>query len=150
MSISTPTRDGVEDRPAAVTTGKLLEADSQFIPGRSRSYAEDQTRSRRRNRILTFGVCVPLWALASLPLGRELADGGGAEVVLTYLAVAAASLGIALAIRGIYVLLRKRTLLSPMVFLIAGSLAIASYAVHTAGEPEPPIPGVTTVLQQTS
>lgn len=149
MSAGTPTHESVAEPTEVARTGKLLEADSQFTPGRTRSYAEEQTRSRRKKRILTLGVCVPLWALAAFPLGRELSDGGSAEAVLGYLAVAAASLAIALAIRGLYVLVTKRPLLSPLVFLIAASLAIGSYAVHTAGEPEPTFPSAT-ALQQAS
>ena len=67
---------------------------------------------------MRFSVAIPLWVLSVVPLAREIADGReGAAVVLAYLAVGAVSLGIAVAIRGVYVLLtRKRKFWSPLVF----------------------------------
>ena len=92
---------------------------------------------------MRFAVLVPLWVLSVVPLAREIVDGReGAAVVLAYLAVGAISLGIAVAIRGVYVLLaREKPIWSPSVFLMATVLAIASYGVQTAGEEEAPIAG---------
>jgi hypothetical protein len=128
----------------AGSTGKLTEADSHFIASSSdRSYADDQRMRRRRGRLVRFSVFVPLWVLSVVPLAREIVDGReGAAVVLAYLAVGAISLGIAVAIRGVYVLLTSnKQLWLPSVFLMAAALALASYGVQTAGEEEVPIAG---------
>jgi hypothetical protein len=135
----TPSLDGVDEGIGVTHAGESTDA-GQFTPGTGRSYSEQQRRGRRQSRTVRFAVGVPLWALAAVPLARELADGGSAEVVFTYLAVAAASLGVAAAIRLLYLLVRKRTkrtLLTPGVFLIAAVLVGASYVVHTGGEPVP-------------
>jgi hypothetical protein len=149
---TTRTHDGVDEESNAAPAGKVTDTAAQFVPGMRRSFTEERRRSRRRSRIVKFAVCVPLWALCAVPLAREIADRGGGDAILAYLAVAAVSLGIAAAIRGVYVLVTKRTLLSPVVFVLASVLAIASYGVQTAGEPEPSVVGAvvqTLELQQT-
>jgi hypothetical protein len=73
-------------------------------------------------------------------MARESIDGRqGAAVVAVYLAVGALSLGAAAVIRGIYALLRKLRFWSPWVFVIAAVLAIAGYAVQSAGEEVVPV-----------
>ena len=126
---TTDPRERVDRDPIAGPTSKLTEADSHFIASSSdRSYAEVQRTRRRRSRLVRFAVLVPLWVLSVVPLAREIVDGReGAAVVLAYLAVGAISLGIAVAIRGVYVLLaREKPIWSPSVFLMATVLAIAS------------------------
>ena len=113
-----------------------------------RSYEEEQRTIRRRRRTVRFAVCVPLWALGVLPLAREIAESGGVDVVLAYVAVAASSLAIAAALRGVYALLVKGRLLAPVVFVIAAVLALATYGVRTAGEPVPPVASATPELRQ--
>jgi hypothetical protein len=134
-------RDGVARQPTAGPTGKLTGVDPQFIAGSSdASYAEDQRTRRRRGRLARFAIFLPLWMLSVIPLAREISDGR--EVVLAFFAVGAISLGVVLAIRGVYVLLTsKRRILAPSAFLIAAVLAMASYVVQTGGEEEIPIAG---------
>jgi hypothetical protein len=67
--------------------------------------------------------------------GRE-----GAEAALVYLAVGAITLGVAAVIRSVYVLLARPQFWSPWVFLIAAVVALAGYAVQSAGE-EIPVAG---------
>lgn len=134
-------RDGVDRQPTAAPTGKPAEVDVEFIAGSSaESYAEDQRTRLRRGRLVRFAIFVPLWLLSIIPLAREISDGR--EVVLAYLAVGAVSLGVVIALRGIYVVLTKRKrILAPSVFLIAAVLAMASYVVQTGGEKEIPLAG---------
>jgi hypothetical protein len=134
-------RDDVDRQPIAGPPAKPVEVDLQYIAtSNGRSYAEDERTRRRRGRLARFAIFVPLWALSAIPLAREISDGR--EVVLAYLAVSAASLGVALALRGIYVLLtRRKKILAPSAFLIAAVLAMASYVVQTGGEEEIPIAG---------
>lgn len=144
MSATTTTRprDDVDRKPTAAPTGKLTEADSHFIASSSgRSYAEDRRIRVRRGRLARFAIFIPIWVLSVIPLAREISDGReGAVVVLAYLAVGAISLGIALAIRGVYyVLTMKKEFLVPLVFLVAAVLPLAGYAVQTAGVEEAPI-----------
>ena len=144
MSATTTTgpRDEVDRSPAAGPTGKLTEADSHFIANSSgRSYTEDRRIRVRRGRLVRFALFIPIWVLSVIPLAREISDGReGAVVVLAYLAVGAISLGIALAIRGVYFLLtRKKQFLAASVFLVAAILPLAGYAVQTAGYEEAPV-----------
>jgi hypothetical protein len=146
MSATTTIRppDDVDREPDPRPSGKLTEADSHFIASSSgRSYAEDQKRRRLWGRLVRYAICVPLWVLAVIPLSREISDGrDGAAVVLVYLAVGAISLGIALAIRGVYYLLTsKKQFLAPSMFVVAAVMPLAGYAVQTAGYEEAPIPG---------
>lgn len=106
------------------------------------TFAEDRRTRLRRNRLVGFSVCIPLWMLSVVPLARESMNGReGAGSVAVYLAVAAISLGVAAVIRGIFVLLKKKQFWSPWVFLTAAVLAIAGYAVQSAGDKEIPIAG---------
>jgi hypothetical protein len=118
------------------------ERGSQFTPGDDEKYGEDRRARLHRSRVVGFLACIALWVLGIIPLARESTHGReGAEVVLVYVAVAAISLGVAVVIRGIYVQLMKRRFWSPWVFVIAAVLAIAGYAVQSAGEEEIPIAG---------
>jgi len=127
-------------RPTDDVNGQLAAAPasvddttSQFLAGDDRSYADVRRARIRRRRLAGFLVWVPIWALSIVPLAREiLADRGGADVAV-YLAVGAISLGAATVLRSIYVLLTRRRLLSPWVFLIAAVLALAVYMVQSAG-----------------
>jgi hypothetical protein len=142
MSATIPRpRDGVDPQPTAGQASRPIEVDLELIASSNgRSYAEDERARRRRGRLARFVIFVPLWALGAIPLAREIGDGR--EVVLAYLAVGAVSLGIALAIRGVYVLLTKRKkILAPTAFLVAAVLALASYVVQTGGEEEVPLAG---------
>jgi hypothetical protein len=144
MSATTTTRprDEVNGNPTVAPTGKLSEADSHFIASSSgRSYAEDRKIRERWGRFVRFAIFIPIWVLSVIPLAREISGGReGAVVVLAYLAVGAISLGIALAIRGVYyVLTMKKQFLAPLVFLVAAVLPLAGYAVQTAGYEEAPI-----------
>jgi hypothetical protein len=131
----TRSREDVGDELGVAHAVDTPEA-GQFSPGAGgRSYAEEQARTRRRNRIATFALCIVLWALAAVPLARELSDGGAAEILLSYLGVAAGSLGVATAISAISTLVMRRRLVTPGLFVVAGVLAIAGFVVHTAGEP---------------
>jgi hypothetical protein len=105
------------------------------------SFWEEHRRRRQRARLAGFCVCIPLWLLSVVPLARESMDGReGAKAVAVYVAVGALTLGVAVAIRGVYGLLRKRQFWSPWVFLIAAVVAIGGYAVQSAGE-EVPVAG---------
>ncbi len=109
------------------------EAGSHVSAGSSRrTYWEDRKRRLRRGRLVGFALCIPLWALSMVPLARESMEGR--EGVLVYLTVAAISLGVAAVIRGVYVLLTKRRILSPWIFVMAAFVAIAGSAVQGAGE----------------
>ena len=131
--------DDVELQPTAGPNGKPTEVDLEFVAGSSAgSYAEDQRTRRGRGRLVRFAICIPLWVLSAIPLAREISDGR--EVVLAYLAVGAVSLGIVMALRGVYVrLMRSKQIWAPSAFLIAAVLAMASYVVQTGGEEEIPI-----------
>jgi hypothetical protein len=133
--------DGVDRQPTAGPTGKPTEVDLQFIASSSAgSYAEEQRTRQRRGRLVRFAIAIPLWVLSVIPLAREISDGR--EVVLAYLAAGAISLGIVIALRGVYVLLtRRKRILAPSAFLIAAVLALASYVVQTGGEEETPLAG---------
>ena len=106
---------------------------SQITSG-DETYAEERRRRLRRGRLVGFSACIPLWVLSVVPLARESTDGReGAGVVAVYLVVGAITLGVAAAIRGIYILLRKRHFWSPWVFLLAAVLALVGYSVQSAG-----------------
>jgi len=95
-------------------------------------YEEDRAKRLHRGRLLGYALCIALWLLSAVPLVRLSSDeGGGAGVAAAYLA---AGLGVALASRGIYKLLRGRPFWSPWLFVIAAVLAITSYAIQSAGE----------------
>jgi cation transport ATPase len=114
--------------------------ESQLTPTDSETFREDRRKRLLRNRVMGFLVFIPLWLLSVVPLARESIDGRqGAAVVAVYLAVGALSLGAAAVIRGIYALLRKLRFWSPWVFVIAAVLAIAGYAVQSAGEEVVPV-----------
>ena len=116
------------------------EPGSQFTPGGDEAYAEDRRARLRRDRLVGFAICIPLWVLSVVPLARESLDGReGAGAVAVYLAVGAISLGVAAAIRGVYALLRKRRFWSPWVFVLAALLSIAGYTIQSAGEEVVPI-----------
>ena len=118
---------GANGNHAAEQTGE------QFTPGASRqTFWEEQKRRVRRGRLIGFAICVPLWMLSMVPLARESMEGR--EGVLAYLTVAAISLGVAAAIRGVYVLLTKRPFLSPWIFVMAALVALMGSAVQGAGE----------------
>lgn len=137
---TTSSRDRVGKQSAA-PSGKLAETYSQFVPGKgSSSYTEELERSHRRKRVAKFAVCGSLWALAAVPLAREIAGGGGFDTVFTYIAVALVSLGIAAAIRWVYVLVTRAALVSASVFVVAAVLAIVGYGIQSGGEPQPAFP----------
>jgi hypothetical protein len=112
---------------AAVADGSHISAGSS-----RRTYWEDRKRRLRRGRLIGFALCIPLWALSMIPLARESMEGR--EGVLVYLTVAVISLGVAAVIRGVYVVLTKRPILSPWIFVMAAFVAIAGSAVQGAGE----------------
>lgn len=118
---------GVNGNDGAKQTG------SEFTRGvNAQSYWEDRKRRLRRGRLVGFAICVPLWVLSMVPLASESMEGR--EAVLVYLTVGAFSLGVAAAIRGIYVLLTKRRFLSPWIFVMAALVALMGSAVQGAGE----------------
>lgn len=124
-------------------TGQIIETGPRFTPsGGAQTYADERKASRRRRGLVGFLVFVPLWVLSIVPLARESMDGRvSADAVLVYLAVGAISLGVAAAIRGVYVLLAERRFLSPWVFVIAAAVALVGYSVQSAGEEVVPIAG---------
>jgi hypothetical protein len=133
---------GVDRNRTAALIGNVTEAGSQFTAGADQSYTEERRGRLRRGRLAWFSVCVPLWVLSVVPLARESMDGrAGTDLVLVYLAVGAISLGVAAAVRGVYVLVTKRQFVSPSVFLIAALLAITTWGVQSAGEEEVPFAG---------
>lgn len=102
-------------------------------PTDARRFADEAARHLHRIRVGEFLVWIPIWLLSVVPLARWIADGVGA-VALSYVAVGAVSLGVAAAIRGLYVLLRRsQSLWSPWLFVIAAFLAINGYFVQSAG-----------------
>ena len=95
-------------------------------------FEEARAKRLHRGRVLGYALCIALWLLSAVPLVRLSSDeGGGTGVAAAYLA---AGLGVALVSRGIYKLLRGRPFWSPWLFVIAAVLAIASYAIQSAGE----------------
>ena len=105
----------------------------QYTASDARSFAEGEERRLHRVRRAQFTVCIALWALSVIPLARWLGDGAGAVLAIA-LAVGAVALGVAAAIRGLYLLLRKsQQFWSPWLFVIAAVLAIVSYVVQSAG-----------------
>ena len=118
---------GMNGNHAAVEDGSHISAGSS-----RRTYWEDRKRRLRRGRLIGFSLCIPLWALSMVPLARESMEGR--EGILVYLTVAAISLGVAAVIRGVYVLLTKRRILSPWIFVMAAFVAIVGSAVQGAGE----------------
>ena len=118
---------GVNGNHAAAHDG------GQFTLGVSReTFREDQKRRVRRGRLIGYAICIPLWVLSMVPLARESMEGR--ESVLVYLTVGAISLGVAAVIRGVYVLLTKRRILSPWIFVMAALVALMGSAVQGAGE----------------
>jgi hypothetical protein len=111
--------------------------DQRDAGGDSRSrdrqiYEEHRAKRLYRGRLLGYAFCIALWLLSAVPLARLSSDeGGGTGVAAAYLA---AGLGVAIVSRVIYKLLRGRPFWSPWLFVIAAVLAIASYAIQSAGE----------------
>jgi hypothetical protein len=113
---------------------KMDESGSQLATSGGETYAEDRRRRLHRDRLVGFALCIALWLLSVIPLARESMHGrDGAGAVAVYVAVGAITLGIAAVIRGLYVLLRRQRFWSPWVFLLAAVLALAGYAVQSAG-----------------
>jgi hypothetical protein len=113
---------------------------SQLTPGDADTYLEDRQRRLRRDRVAGYVVCIALWVLSVIPLARDAIDEReGAGVVLVYLAAGAISLGVAAVIRALYAILNKRRFWSPWLFLFAAVVAIAGYAIQSAGEEVVPI-----------
>ena len=111
---------------------------SQATPTEGETYAEDRRARLHRGRLQGFALCIALWGLSVIPLARESMDGReGVELVAVYLAVGAISLGVAVVLRGIYVLLRNGRFWSPWVFLIAAVASLVGYAVQSAGRGGP-------------
>jgi len=105
---------------------------TEFTAGDGQTYADERRARRLRGRVLGFGVCIALWLLSAVPLARLSSDeGGGLDVAAVYLAT---GLGIAVVTRAIYARLKGRQFWSPWLFLTAAVLAIASYAIASAGE----------------
>jgi hypothetical protein len=128
----------------AVTTAGEAEFSAADLPSDPVSaietfWAERKARLRRR-RLAGFAVCVPLWALSVVPLARESLEGrDGAGALAVYLVVGALTLGVAAVVRGLYVLLTKRRILSPWVFVMAAGVALVGLAVQGAGEVPAPV-----------
>jgi len=111
---------------------EMHEPSLEYTTGSGQTYAEERIARRRRNRVVGYAVCIALWLLSAIPLVRlSSEDGGGTGVAAVYLA---AGFGIAVLIRGIYVLLTRRAVFSPWLFATAALLAITSYGVLSAGE----------------
>ena len=109
---------------------------SQFTPSDDgKTFEQNRTRRRQRNRVVGFLLCIALWVLSVIPLARESMHGReGARSVAVYIAVAAITLGVAAVIRGMYILLsRGRFWWSPWVFMIAAVAAISIFLVQSAG-----------------
>jgi hypothetical protein len=101
-------------------------------PSEGQIFEKARTRRLHRGRVVGYAVCIAVWLLGAVPLALLSSDeGGGADVAAAYLA---AGLGIAVVSRGIYAWRTRRPFWSPWLFLIAGVLAILSYAVQSAGD----------------
>lgn len=110
------------------------ESGSQNTTSGGETYAEDRRRRLHRNRLIGFAVCIALWLLSVIPLARESMHGReGAGSVAVYLAVGAITFGVALALRGVYFLLRRQNFWSPWIFVLAAVVALAGFAVQNAG-----------------
>jgi len=97
-----------------------------------RMYEDDRTKRLHRRRLVGYGLSSALWLLSAIPLARLSSDdGGGAGVAAGYLA---AGFGVALAIRGVYMLTTRRAFWSPWLFVIAAIVAIAGYGIQSAGD----------------
>ncbi len=107
------------------------------------TFEEDRAKRRHRGRLLGYASCIALWLLSVVPLARDATDAReGWDVVPVYLVAGAISLGIAAVIRSVYALLReRRRFWSPWLFLLAAVLAVAGYAVQSAGDEAVPIAG---------
>jgi hypothetical protein len=131
---------------------EMGESGSEFTPsGGGETFAEDRRRRRQRDRRVGFALCIALWLVSVIPLAREAMHGReGAGAVAVYLVAGAVTLGAAAAIRGVYVLLRRQRFWSPWVFLLAAVLALAGFAVRSAGpggliSAPQPVSGVTSI-----
>jgi len=121
--------------PPVEPAGNVAEIGWGGTPGAAQAYAEQRRKRLRRGRFAGLAVAVPIWLLSLVPIARESMDGReGMRLVLVYLVVGALSLGVAVAIRAVYVVLMKRKLWSPWLFPLAALVAIVGYTVQSAGE----------------
>ena len=111
----------------------MNESNLEFTTDDRQTHADERMALRRRNHVAGYVVCIALWLLSAIPLVRlSSEDGGGTGVAAVYLAV---GFGIAVLMRAIYVLLTRRAVWSPWLFVTAAVLAILSYTVVSAGDP---------------
>ena len=110
----------------------MNESGLEFTTGDGQTYADVRMARRHRNRVAGFLVCGALWLLSAIPLVLlSSEDGGGTGVAVVYLA---AGFGLAVLVRAIYALLKRRAVWSPWVFVIAALLAFTSYVGLSGGE----------------
>jgi hypothetical protein len=134
MDATTRRPPGLTGREAAKPALEVDRTRSRRLPVVEDSYVKDRRDRLRRGRLVGFALCIPLWGLSVVPLAREFTDGHkGAGLVLVVLAVAAFSLAVAVAIRGVYIVLTRRRFWSPWLFALAALVAIAGYTVQSAG-----------------
>lgn len=136
MSTTTHLPGDPRRHPPVEPTAPVAEIGSG-APGSDRAYADERRTRLRRGRLVGLAIAVPIWVLSLVPLARESMDGReGMDLVLVYLAVGAFSLGVAVAIRAVYVVLMKRRFWSPWLFPLAALVAIVGYTVQSAGQEE--------------
>lgn len=135
MSTTTHLPGDPRRQPPAEPAGNVVEIGWGGTPGGDQAYADQRRARLRRGRLIGLAVAVPIWALSLVPIARESMDGReGMNLVLVYLVVGALSLGVAVAIRALYVVLMKRKLWTPWLFPLAALVAIVAYTVQSAGE----------------
>jgi peptidoglycan/LPS O-acetylase OafA/YrhL len=122
--------------------GTVAETGSHFTPDDGGpTYAESRRTRVQRRRIVGLLLCVPIWVASIVPLARLSLEGReGMDAALVYLVVAALSLGVAAAIRGIFVWRRQWHFWAPSMFLIAAFIALAGYTIQSGGEEVPAVP----------
>jgi hypothetical protein len=97
-----------------------------------RRYEDERTKRLHRRLLGGYALSIALWLVSAVPLIRLSSDdGGGTGIAAAYLA---AGLGVALVIRGVYTLTRRRPFWSPWLFVLAALLAITSYSIQSAGD----------------
>lgn len=105
--------------------------------GSSEHSQESPDRGKRSSRrVVGYVVPVLLWLLIAYPFAARGAsdDSGVSGLMGALLGTLAVTLGIAAAVRGIYVAIRKRPFMSPWLFFLAAVFALLSSAGQASEE----------------
>ena len=98
-------------------------------PGSDHEREPAMSRPRDWRRIGAYVVSIALWLLSAPPLAVQLYEDRSTEdIVASWIAAPITSLVLAGLLRVPYILVRKRPLLSPWLFVVAAVLSILSAA----------------------